>query len=183
MTQPTLADPTDQRSNCGVGVVMDLDGTGGHDVVADALELLANLEHRGTTGAEPNTGDGAGILLQQPREFFADELDVDLPETYAVGQLFLPRDDDARAELQGLVADVLADEGLDCLHWRAVPTDNEGLGATALASEPAVYQCFVAPDDDRSGEAFDRSLYVARRAVEQAVAERAEADDDLDADR
>ena len=83
-----LSNPTDQRANCGVGVVMDLDGDGGHDVIADGLRLLENLEHRGTTGAEENTGDGAGALLQTPRSFFEAELDVELPETYAVGSVF-----------------------------------------------------------------------------------------------
>ncbi len=181
MTQSTLADPTDQRSNCGVGVVMDLDGDGGHGVVADALELLANLEHRGTTGAEQNTGDGAGVLLRQPRAFFDAELDRDLPAEYAVGQLFLPQDAAARDECRTLVEDALAEEGLDLFHWREVPTDDEGLGATAVASEPAVYQCFVRPAAGQSTDEFDRSLYVGRRAVERAVDERA-ADPDADVD-
>ena len=73
-----LADPADTRSNCGVGVVMDLDGDGGHWVLSDGLELLENLEHRGTTGAEAATGDGAGVMIQTPHEFFADEVDADL---------------------------------------------------------------------------------------------------------
>ena len=74
-----LVDPDEDRANCGVGVVFDLDGEGGHDVLADGLELLENLEHRGTTGAEENTGDGAGVLIQIPDAFFRDELEVDLP--------------------------------------------------------------------------------------------------------
>ena len=78
-----LASPDDYRGSCGVGVVYDLDGDGGHDVLADGLELLENLEHRGTTGAERNTGDGAGVLLQTPHRFFAEELDVDLPPARA----------------------------------------------------------------------------------------------------
>ncbi len=166
---PTLlADPADARSNCGVGVVMDLDGGRAHDVVADGLELLANLEHRGTTGAEANTGDGAGVLLQTPREFFEDVVDADLPAGYAVGVVFLPPDAAAAEALRDLVSRTLADRGLEVVHWRDVPTDNDGLGRTALASEPDVWQCFVAPGD-RSPEAFDRSLYVGRRAVEKAV--------------
>jgi len=78
-----LADPDDYRANCGVGVVMDLDGGASHGTVADGIELLENLEHRGTTGAEAATGDGAGILLQTPHEFFAEELPADVDCTSA----------------------------------------------------------------------------------------------------
>ncbi|WP_255168768.1 glutamate synthase large subunit [Natrononativus amylolyticus] len=173
-----LADPTDARSNCGVGVVMDLGGDGGHDVVADGLVLLENLEHRGTTGAEPNTGDGAGIMLQTPDAFFRAVLDVSLPDRYAVGSLFFPRDDDVRARLVALVEETLADYDLEVYAWRPVPTNDAGLGETALASEPAVRQCFVTAADDPSRETFDRRLYVARRALETAVETR-----EVDAER
>jgi glutamate synthase (NADPH/NADH) large chain len=200
-TPNLLADPDDYRANCGVGVVMDLsgsertdgsrpssdesDGNGGHEVLADGLDLLANLEHRGTTGAEPNTGDGAGVLLRKPHDFFADEVSGNLrtefpdPEEYAVGTVFFPRAAAARGKLKRLTTDVLADEGLDLFHWREVPTENSDLGRTALDSEPAIWQCFVRPDTESDSEAFDpetldpeafdRSLYVARRALEQAV--------------
>ncbi|RQG98691.1 glutamate synthase large subunit [Natrarchaeobius oligotrophus] len=164
-----LADPTDARSNCGVGVVMDLDGGRSHGIVADGLELLVNLEHRGTTGAEKNTGDGAGIVLQTPDAFFRDVLDVELPETYAVGSVFLPQDETAREELISILDDVFSSSDLDVLTWRDVPTDNDDLGRTAIESEPDVRQVFVAPDDDVDGDAFDRRLYVARRALENAV--------------
>ena len=166
-----LADPDDYRANCGVGVVMDLDGHVTHETVADGLELLANLEHRGTTGAEENTGDGAGIMLQVPHEFFADEID-DLPEPgeYAVGSIFMPKDTDATAHLQSLVEDVLADHGLDVFAWREVATDNSELGKTAVDSEPLVVQCFVRSALD--GDAFDRALYVGRRDLENTVDER-----------
>ncbi|TYL38150.1 glutamate synthase large subunit [Natronococcus pandeyae] len=167
-----LADPADERSNCGVGVVMDLDGEGGHDVVADGLELLVNLEHRGTTGAEKDTGDGAGIMLQTPAAFFADVLETDLPELYAVGSLFLPTDDEAREALTAVVEDVLAEYELDVLEWRDVPTNNDDLGQTALDSEPDVWQVAVAPEDDISRETFDRRLYVARRALENTIEDR-----------
>jgi glutamate synthase (ferredoxin) len=184
-----LADPTDVRSNCGVGVVLDLERGQSHDVVADGLELLANLEHRGTTGAEKSTGDGAGILLQMPHEFFADELDVDLPPQgeYAVGSVFLPRDDDeATAGLKDLVESKLAGEGLEVFHWRTVETDNSDLGETAVESEPRVEQAFVRPTDDVSNEGqgpsgkrtqsvdddeFSKRLYVGRQVIEDAVEE------------
>ncbi|MFC4358762.1 glutamate synthase large subunit [Halobium salinum] len=171
-----LTDPTDERSNCGVGAVVDLEGGRSHDVVSDGLDLLANLEHRGTTGADPNTGDGAGILLQRPDAFFAEVVDADLPEEYAVGSLFVPTDDDARKAVESTFEATLADYDLDVLAWRDVPTDNASLGETALENEPAVRQVFVAPDDGvdvdpgASGlSEFDRALYVARRAAEKAV--------------
>ncbi|MFC6716833.1 glutamate synthase large subunit [Natrialbaceae archaeon GCM10025810] len=169
-----LADPEDERSNCGVGVVMDLDGEGGHDVVADGLELLVNLEHRGTTGAEKNTGDGAGIMLQTPDSFFREVLDADLPETYAVGSIFFPRNDDAREELAALAEETFSTYDLETLEWRDVPTNDDGLGKTALESEPDVWQVAVAPaEGDLSDDDFDRRLYVARRALENAVEQRA----------
>ncbi|WP_233274776.1 glutamate synthase large subunit [Haladaptatus cibarius] len=166
-----LADPTDQRSNCGVGVVqnLDADASADHETVSDGLSLLANLEHRGTTGAEPNTGDGAGILVQRPDAFFAPELDRELPKSYAVGQLFLPQNDDARHALEERVETVLESEGLSVFHWRTVPTDNSDLGKTALDSEPAVVQCFVESKGDQSQAGFDRTLYVARRVLEQEI--------------
>ncbi|MFC7235661.1 glutamate synthase large subunit [Halosegnis marinus] len=166
-----LADPEDHRANCGVGVVFDLDGDRTHGPVADGIELLANLEHRGTTGADENTGDGAGILLQIPDEFYRDILDVDLPPAreYAVGSVFLPPAEAEAAGIREVLDDELAARGLETLTWREVPTDNAELGPTALDSEPRIEQVFVAPDGDLAGDAFDRRLYEARRAAEKRV--------------
>jgi len=178
-----LADPADARSNCGVGVVMDLDGGSDHSVVADGLSLVECMEHRGTTGAEASTGDGAGILLQIPHAFFSEELPFERPAPgeYAVGSLFLPTEPQARAEFIEFIEQQLTAEGLEVLGWRSVPTDNGMLGATALESEPDVWQLFVtapdagdldepgAPAAGETTNAFDRRLYVARRALENAV--------------
>ncbi|MFT4946647.1 MAG: glutamate synthase (ferredoxin) [Natronomonas sp.] len=171
--QDGLVDPADTRSNCGVGVVMDLDGGSSHEVVRDGLELVECMEHRGTTGAEKATGDGAGILLQIPHEFFAGELDADLPDPgeYAVGSLFLPQDDDARASLKSRVEALLGEEGLEVLAWREVPTNNKGLGQTALDSEPDIQQVFVTSKDDVSEEEFGRQLYIGRSVVENTIEE------------
>ncbi|EJN60501.1 glutamate synthase large subunit [Halogranum rubrum] len=171
-THVGLADPTDERSNCGVGAVIDLDGGATHETIADGLSLLKNLEHRGTTGAEENTGDGAGVLIQRPDEFFESVLDVDLPERYAVGSIFMPTDDEARETVTDLFEAALADHDLDVFHWRDVPTDNTDLGKTALDSEPDVFQVFVTPRDDSvTTDEFDRSLYVGRRAAENAISD------------
>nr|CAX48609.1 glutamate synthase [Haloferax mediterranei ATCC 33500] len=169
--QGGLADPTDERSNCGVGAVVDLENGASHQVVADSLELLENLEHRGTTGAEENTGDGAGILLQRPDAFFEGIVEGDLPDLYAVGSVFMPTDDEVRERVSAVVEDSLEDHDLSVFHWRDVPTDNSELGATALESEPDVWQLFVEPaaDAQLDADAFDRALYVARRAAEKAV--------------
>jgi len=175
MTQPHdqsevsgLADPTDARANCGVGVVMSFERAS-HDVVADGLDLLENLEHRGTTGAEPDTGDGAGVLLKRPDAFFDAVLDVSLPDVYAVGSLFFPQDDAEREVLQELVAAELESRGVDVLAWRSVPTDASDLGATAREAEPDVWQVVAAPADSQSPEDFDTDLYVARKRIEHAV--------------
>ena len=160
-----LADPSDARSNCGVGVVVDLDGGQSHRVLADALDALENLDHRGTTGAEENTGDGAGALIQTPHDFLADEFGG-LPETYAVGSLFLPEDAADRAAAKAAFAGALADRGLAVEDWREVPTNNDDLGATAVESEPHVAQCVVRPDGCAD---FEKALYVARQAAEAAV--------------
>ncbi|ESP89046.1 glutamate synthase large subunit [Candidatus Halobonum tyrrellensis] len=171
-SQDGLADPTDERSNCGVGAVVDLDGGRSHSVVSDALDLLSNLEHRGATGAEPNTGDGAGVMVERPDEFFRGVVD-DLPETYAVGSVFIPDDDAVHADLEALFERELSERDLEIVTWRDVPTDADAadLGETALDSEPDVRQVFVAPTDDPDDEAFDRRLYVARRAIESAAPE------------
>ncbi len=176
MTPPTagsaspelLGDPADAQANCGVGVVMDLDGGRSHEVVADGFELLRNLEHRGTTGADPDTGDGAGILLQTPREYYNAIVDAELPDQYAVGMFFLPQAEAAAAELRQKTENVLRERDIEVVHWRRVRTVNDSLGPTALDSEPAVWQCFLAPDG-LDLDAFDRALYVGRRALETAV--------------
>ena len=171
-----LGDPESARSNCGVGVVMDLDGEAQHRTVQQGLQLLENLVHRGATGAERNTGDGAGIMVQIPDAFFRDELDIELPlqGAYGVGTIFFPQAEAPRTALKGIVEETLAGEGLDVLAWRSVPTDNTSLGKTALESEPHIEQVFVAPSeqDERdtvSDEEFERVLYVARRVLEKRV--------------
>jgi glutamate synthase (NADPH/NADH) large chain len=151
---------------------MDLDDGSDRSVVADALELLMNLEHRGALGAEEDTGDGAGIVVQTPHDFFAAELDVELPDTYAIGTLFLPQNETARADLKDLFEARLGEEGLSVLGWRSVPTENDGLGETALDSEPHVAHAVVVPEGECETEEFDRRLYVGRRAVENAIGER-----------
>ncbi|SNR47084.1 glutamate synthase large subunit [Halorubrum vacuolatum] len=182
-----LAAPDDDRSNCGIGGIVDLDGEPTHRTVTDAVQLLENLEHRGTTGAEPNTGDGAGIMVARPDEFFDAVVEADLPAEYAVGAVFMPTEPMVQAEIHDVIAEVFAVYGLEVLEWRDVPTGDADLGATARDSEPEIKQLFVAPvegaglaqrfgdgapeDVDPAILGFDRALYAARREIENTVAD------------
>ncbi len=175
----TLYEPSTEHDACGFGFVCDIAGRPSHRIVADALTVLANLEHRGASGAERNTGDGAGILLGVPAAFLAAAAAADglaLPPGggYGVAMLFLPRDAPSRDACTSLFAATLGAEGLAIIGWRDVPTDPRGLGHAAVASMPVMRQAFVArpPVIGGGGEAdlaFDRRLYVARRLVEKAV--------------
>ncbi|GGN84779.1 glutamate synthase large subunit [Haloarcula pellucida] len=172
-TDAPLSDPHDQRANCGVGVLVNLDGRRTHAVVEDGFEVLENLDHRGARGAEANTGDGAGMLVQKPHAFFADVVpDLGGYDEYGVGMVFLPQDPDERDRFRDLLESAAADEGFEVVAWREVPTDNTGLGKTALDSEPAVWQVFVEPTDSLAPDDLDTRLYVLRRVVERRVDER-----------
>jgi glutamate synthase domain-containing protein 2/glutamate synthase domain-containing protein 1/glutamate synthase domain-containing protein 3 len=176
-TNPGLYDPTATKSNCGVGVVMHLGGEKSHALVEDGFQILENLDHRGARGAEEKTGDGAGMLLQKPHEFFKAALpqlgDFD---SYGVGQLFLPRDEALQTSLVQLVNDVTQREGFAIIAWRDVPTDNSDLGKTALQYEPVVKQVFVQPAQPLEPEKLDTKLYVLRRLIEKAAQEVCDAD-------
>ncbi|MCU0504459.1 MAG: glutamate synthase large subunit [Chloroflexi bacterium] len=181
MLSRTLYEPTTEHDACGFGFVCDVRGRSSHAIVRDALTVLVNLEHRGASGAERATGDGAGIILAMPRAFLraaADEAGVVFRGTgdagFAVGVVFLPRDPASAAACRDHVTAALASEGLDLLGWRDVPTDPDGLGAAARASQPGIVQAFIArPPDVEPGPAgdlaFERRLYVARRLVEKSV--------------
>ncbi len=176
---PSLYEPSFEHDACGFGFVCDIAGRRSHGIVRDALTVLVNLEHRGASGSEKDSGDGAGLLVQVPHEFLrtvAGEAGLALPTTpsWAVGMLFLPRDEASRSACEAHVDAVLASEGLELLGWRDVPTDPIGLGETARASQPVIRQVFVGrPADAPDDVAFDRRLYVVRRLVEKAVSRSA----------
>ncbi len=174
-----LYDPSWESANCGVGVLMDFTGEPSHDLIEDGLRMLENLEHRGARGAEENTGDGAGMLLQKPHAFFQEEVDgLGGFDDYGVGQAFFPRDSDDRQQLRDLLETVAGEEGFRVTAWRRVPTDNGDLGRTALESEPAVLQFFVEPREDLEPETLDARLYVLRRAIENRVRREPNLDED-----
>ncbi|QSG09170.1 glutamate synthase large subunit [Halapricum desulfuricans] len=164
-----LYDISDQKANCGVGITLDLSGDRSHGIIEDGLDLLENLDHRGARGAEPNTGDGAGILIQKPHDFFTDEVDgLGGFDSYGVGVVFLPRDASSE-QLRTLIEDTADQEGFEVVAWRSVPTDNTSLGETAVATEPDVEQFFVEPQADLEPEEIDSGLYVLRRVIENRV--------------
>ena len=136
--------------------------------MAQGLDLLANLDHRGARGAEEATGDGAGMMLQVPHAFFRDLLPA-LGEagSYGVGQLFLPRDGAKRDTLRERIEEVIENANFEIIAWRDVPTDNTGLGETALRTEPAVVQLFVKPREVLASETFDAQLYILRHKIER----------------
>ncbi|HWK29445.1 MAG TPA: glutamate synthase large subunit [Solirubrobacter sp.] len=168
-----LYDPTYEHDACGVAMVAKLDGTPSHETVERAITALENLEHRGAAGADPNTGDGAGILLQLPDQFIRDvtEKDVGPPGTYGVCVCFLPRDETRRAELEQLLEDTVRAEGQRVIAWRDVPVDKDYVGITANLYAPYVKQLVVGASDElaRDQDAFERKLYVIRRVAEIAA--------------
>ncbi len=135
-----LYDGRDEHDACGVAFVATLTGAASHDIVDKALTALRNLEHRGASGAEPDSGDGAGILLQVPDRLFRDVVDFPLPDPggYAVGIGFLPTDEVEAEIVREGVAAIAVQEGLRVLGWRPVPTDPTLVGATARSVMPAL---------------------------------------------
>jgi len=167
-----LYDPTYEHDACGVGMVADLWGRPSHRIVEQALGVLEALAHRGASGAEVDSGDGSGILLQVPHALLAEVVDFDLPEAgrYATGLVFLPTDIDDAAKGKAQLASFAAEEGLDILGWREVPIDESSLGDTARRARPRIEQVFVgSPPDGPDGIALDRLAFVLRKRVEHAV--------------
>ncbi len=170
-----LYDPQFEHDACGIGFVAHMKGQKSHQLVTDGLQILVNLDHRGAVGCEPNTGDGAGILIQTPHEFFVkvtSALGFTLPAVgqYAAGMLFMPQDYDQRQAVKQSLAKIIADEGQKLLGWRDIPTDNSSLGKTAQAAEPFMMQVFVGRNPALPDEAaFERKLYVIRKVAEQHI--------------
>jgi glutamate synthase (NADPH/NADH) large chain len=176
MKQQGLYDPANEHDSCGVGFVVDIEGRPSHAIVRKALRVLINLLHRGACGCEPNTGDGAGILVQMPDRFLRREcarLGFALPPVghYGAGLVFLPREPMPADKVRALLHSIVEEEGQVLLGWRDVPTDDRMLGASARSVEPTIKQVFVgrgAAVGDRAG--FERKLYVIRRLFEKAMA-------------
>ncbi len=170
-----LYDPYFEHDACGTGFIVNIKGTPSHDIVEQALTILDNLAHRGATGSEVNTGDGAGVLIQTPHNFLVREcaalgFDLPGPRYYGVGMIFLPADDALRKLFEQRVEEIAVEEGQPVLGWRTVPTDPGALGPVARNALPVVRQVFLergANIKDRMS--FERKLYVVRKRAEQAI--------------
>jgi glutamate synthase domain-containing protein 2/glutamate synthase domain-containing protein 1/glutamate synthase domain-containing protein 3 len=170
-----LYDPERETDSCGVAMIADIRGRRSHAIVADGLVALEHLDHRGAAGAETNSGDGAGILIQLPVELFREVVEFELPpataegcNAFAAGICFLPRDSALRVAAREQIDDIAAEEGLQVLGWRDLPVDPDGadLGATALGCMPHMAQIFLAAPDGVGGIDLDRRVYPVRKRAE-----------------
>src|SRR5215207_6052174 len=178
MQRRGLYDPRFEHDACGIGFVAQLSGAASHDILGMALTAVGNMAHRGGVGADGKSGDGAGVLTQIPRAFFARELTqlgISYPiENLAVGMIFLPRNEAQRTLARGLVAQGLASCGLTLLGWRVVPVDDAVLGDRARESRPAIEQALVGCGSSAlSGKSYERALYLACKTIEALVREQA----------
>ena len=170
-----LYDPDFEHDACGAGFVVNIKGNPSHEIVSQALTILRNLAHRGASGSEENSGDGAGILLQVPHTFLAREMSaagapLPAPGEYAVGTAFLPQDDAERTLCEGKLQSIVAEEGQTFLGWRDVPTDPSTLGDTAIAASPVIRQFFVGKGTGVTETAhFERKLCVIRKRTAHEV--------------
>ena len=160
-----LYDPAYEHDACGIGMLVNIAGRKSHKLVTDAIEILGNLTHRGGVGSEPDTGDGAGILLQIPHDFLARVAKsdgIDLPEAgrYGVAMLFASPDPDRCETTVNALRALTEREGLQVLGCRVVPTCGTGVGATALEVRPAIRQMFIARPQGAGEEEFERALYL-----------------------
>jgi len=169
--------PEFEHDSCGVGFVAHIKGERSHKILLDADHLLCRMDHRGARGAEPNTGDGAGIVTALPHEFLAKvaklEFGVDLPAqgSYAAGVVFLPTDAAERERCKAVVAKICADEGQQLIGWRLVPTraKEADIGDTARAAMPQIELLFIAASDGVAGDAFERKLYLIRKQASREL--------------
>src|SRR3989338_1547093 len=170
-----LYDPQFEHDSCGVGFVVNVKGKKSHEIVKQALTVLLNLNHRGACGCEPNTGDGAGILLQIPHNYLKQEASKNgfsLPgaKEYGVGVVFLPKNEASRRECEKIFETIIQEEGQTFLGWRTVKTENNSLGPTAVNSESFVRQIFIGRGSNlHDDDAFERKLYVIRKRAENTI--------------
>jgi glutamate synthase (ferredoxin) len=170
-----LYDPQFEHDACGVGFIVNIKGQKSHLIVQQAINVLINLNHRGACGCEPNTGDGAGILLQMPHAFLQQACAaarIQLPSAceYGAGMIYLPPDAAERRNCEKIFEEIVVEEGQRFLGWRTVPINDSSLGDTAKASEPVVRQAFIGRNSKISDDmAFERKLYVIRKRAENAI--------------
>lgn len=170
--QEGLYDPQNEHDACGIGCITNIKGKKSHDIVQKGIQILVNLTHRGATGYDPKTGDGAGILTQLPHEFFAKALKgkINLPEAtkYGVGMTFIPKDPQTHGKIKETIESITKLEGQWFLGWRDVPVNSKCLGDLARSSEPNILQFFIG-SNEKNEKLFERKLYVIRRQIEKEM--------------
>jgi glutamate synthase (NADPH) large chain len=170
-----LYDPRNEHDACGIGFVVNIKGEQSHGIILKGLQILINLAHRGACGCDPETGDGAGILIQIPHKFFAREcnaLGFTLPPVgvYGVGMVFLPVEPSNRLLVEGVLERIAREEGLTVLGWRDTPVNADAIGRIARASQPYIEQIFIRGAAPMTQDELERKLYVVRRRAELEIA-------------
>ncbi|MCB1158250.1 MAG: glutamate synthase subunit alpha, partial [Leptospiraceae bacterium] len=167
-----LYDPSFEKDSCGVGFIANIKGERSNKIVEKGIRLMCNLEHRGAEGADPKTGDGAGIMIQIPDAFFRKQLPFELPAEgdYAVGVLFLPQDPLIREGIETIIEKVIVDEGEYCLGFREIPVNLEVAGTVARKTVPVFKHVFIGKGDaTERGDGFERKLFLIRRIIDQRI--------------
>ncbi len=167
-----LYSPEFEHENCGAGFICSLEGKKSNDIIHNALEILEKLEHRGAVSSDGKTGDGAGILIDIPHDFFVEQCDFVLPEArqYAMGNVFFPRKENQRQYCKRIFEEQIAEKGLKLLGWRKVPVDSGFLGAIAADVEPFTEQIFIGkPDEGMDDHKFQVKLFAARKVTEHTI--------------
>ena len=170
-----LYDPRNEHDACGIGFVASVRGQKSHDIIVKGIQVLINLTHRGACGCDPETGDGAGVLIQIPHRFFTREcaqLGFTLPPAgeYGVGMTFLPVEPHARRQCEGIVERIVREEGLTVLGWRDTPIDGAAIGRVARVSQPYIQQVFVGRAKGMNEDQLERKLYLVRKRAEIEIA-------------
>ena len=169
-----LYDPRNEHDACGIGFVANISGEKSHDIILKGIEILINLAHRGACGCDPQTGDGAGVLIQIPHAFFEGECSrlgfpLPSPGEYGVGMVFLPVEPHERMSCEAIVEEIVRDEGLTVLGWRDTPVNANTIGRLARSTQPYIEQVFVKRAYGMDEDALERKLYVIRKRAEKEV--------------
>ncbi len=169
-----LYHPSHEHDACGIGFVANIKGHKSHDIIEKGIQILINMTHRGACGCDPETGDGAGLLIQIPHRFFAREaatLGFTLPEVgeYGIGMVFLPVERHQRLQTEGIIERIVKEEGLTVLGWRDTPIQGTAIGRVARASQPYIEQVFVGRGKGMTTDQLERKLYVVRKRAESEI--------------